>query len=292
MPRLRRARDRNDVAVAREQPVQGDLALARLTRLADLAQGALQVIELAGLGRVGLGGQAAGGEREVGDQGHVELAAGVEHAVRLGLTVQQAVVDLVGRERDVRLRQVVGHPPHLFGAEVADADGLGLAGLHRLREPVSEGRHLGEREGEVHIVQVDCGQAQALEGRIKRGNEMPLRGARHEGRELGRNDRAASVLADAVADQPLGLAEARRSRPCRRSQRPRRAGSCRFPAPPRRWRPAASGSCRRPERRRRSLPARAAGSGLVARDPCRSPSVHRPTSRVVTPPGLSIPSHG
>ena len=50
-------------------------------------------------------GQRAAGERLVGDQGDAQLATGVEDAVGLGVTVQERVLHLVGRQGDAAVGQ-------------------------------------------------------------------------------------------------------------------------------------------------------------------------------------------
>ena len=52
-----------------------------------------------------LAGEDALFERAVGNQAHIQLAAGRQHATLLGRTVQQAVVHLVGCQRDATARE-------------------------------------------------------------------------------------------------------------------------------------------------------------------------------------------
>src|SRR5258708_28792779 len=95
-----------------------------------------------------------------GDQCHIELTAGFEHAICFRCSSEQAVVDLISSERNARSCEVIGDVAPLVRIGICHADRACLAGLHRFDKAFSEHSHVEKGQRIMDIVEIDCPKAQ------------------------------------------------------------------------------------------------------------------------------------
>jgi hypothetical protein len=103
--RLGRTGDGNHVTVARQQPVQGDLADADVVRAGNIGETRQQRFRAHAVRRLR---EAPGRKGKLRDQCHIELTAGFEHAICFRCSSEQAVVDLIGGEGHTCPCEVIG----------------------------------------------------------------------------------------------------------------------------------------------------------------------------------------
>ncbi len=89
--------------------------------------------------------EAAGRKGKIRNQCHIELTAGFEHAICFRCSMEQAVVDLIGGERNASPGEVIGDAAHLVGAKICNPNRACLAGLHRFDEAFGEDSHVHQR---------------------------------------------------------------------------------------------------------------------------------------------------
>jgi hypothetical protein len=197
---------RDHVGVSLEQPGQCHLKSGRVPAsrhfLESLRKGRRTVA------RTGARTDGTAGKGSVGDQGHVHLAAGLEDTVGFGRTVQQAVLDLVGRERYPVAAQHVDRLPHARHVAVADPHGPDLPGLDRLGHGRHPGVHSAQGVGEVQVVEVERSPVEPLQRPVQRGAELGGDDPDGQRRELAGQHHRPAVLPGRHAHGPLGPAEA------------------------------------------------------------------------------------
>ena len=145
-------------------------------------------------------------ERAVGNQADVQLAARCQDAIPLGCTMQQAVVHLVGCQREPAARERSVGVAHLPGRVVADANRPYLPGCHLIGQRVHEQVDAQERIRPVDLVEIDPRHAQAREAGVEGPCHLPSRPARGIRRELGGDDDTALVTPNQRAQDALRFA--------------------------------------------------------------------------------------